>query len=360
MTSPAGQGNASPLVSVIVRSMARPSLDATLASLAAQTHEALEVVLVLASGPGHPSVPAQVGPHPVRAVSTGALLPRAAAANAGLDAAGGEWLTFLDDDDVFLPEHVAGLLAAAAEHPHVDVVHCLARAVFADGRIEKFGQPHARLELFDRNYLHLSAAVIRRNAAVQCRFDETLDVHEDWDFFLQLAETVTFAFVPNDTFVWHADAGSSGAGGGRNQDDTRFAHYRDRVYAKWTPQRDALVERVMASLEPAQVEVQRGHYARAEALCRAVLADSPNDPWTLNLLAMIKRSMGDLAGARAAQELALAVHPNDAAFAHNLALLCIAQHDFVRARQCVEQALAADPTFAPALNLKDRLATAVH
>src|SRR5438132_1033057 len=109
------EGSASPLVSVIVRSMARPSLDATLASLAAQTHAPLEVVLVLASGPGHPVPPSHVGAHPVRVVTTGAPLARAPAANAGLDAAGGEWLTFLDDDDVFLPEHVSGLLASAAE-----------------------------------------------------------------------------------------------------------------------------------------------------------------------------------------------------------------------------------------------------
>lgn len=340
--------------------MARPSLDAALASLAAQSHAPLEIVLVMASGPAHPAVAATAGPHPIRVVATGAPLTRAAAANAGLAAATGEWITFLDDDDLFLPDHVSGLLAAAAAHPHADVVHGYARAVFADGRTERFGQPHARLELFDRNYLHLSTALVRRSAALRCRFDETLDVHEDWDFFLQLARNARFAFVPQDTFVWHADAGTSGAGGGRNQDDARFAHYREQVYAKWTPERDALVDRVMAHLEPAQLEVQRGNYAAAEAECRAALDEGENDPWTLNLLAMVKRSIGDLAGARAAQELALAVHPNDAAFAHNLALLCIAQHDLVRARECIERALAVDPMFGPALQLKERLAGQVH
>mgnify|MGYP000541208000 CR=1 FL=1 len=37
-------------------------------------------------------------------------------------------------------------------------------------------------------------------------------------------------------------ANDSGAGGGGNQDDARFARFRDRVYAKWATARDALVE----------------------------------------------------------------------------------------------------------------------
>ena len=344
-----------PLVSVIVRSMARPSLAAALASLARQDHPAIEVLVVAAAGAAHPPVAEHAGAHAVRLVASDAPLSRAAAANAGLAAARGAWITFLDDDDELLPEHVSGLVRAHDEAPQADVVHCHARAVFANGRVERFGQPHATLELYDRNYLHLSTAIVRSSAAKACRFDDTLVVHEDWDFFLQLARDRRFHFVPRETFIWHADAGTSGAAGGVNQDDALFAHYRDQVYAKWTMERDALVDRVTAHLEPAQLKAQRGDYPAAEAHCRMALEVSQNDPWALNLLAMVKRSMGDLAAARAAQELAVAVRPNDAAFAHNLALLAIAQHDLARARECIDSALRIDPTFTPAQRLKSHL-----
>ena len=347
---------AQPLVSVIVRSMDRPTLRAALDSLAAQDYPAIEVLVVGASGPAHPPVPERLGPHAARLVPAFLPLTRPIAANLGLDAAQGRWITFLDDDDLFLPGHVSGLVRAHAEGPDAEVVHAYARATFADGHVERFGQPHATLELFDRNYLHLSAAIFRRGLIdAGCRFDETLDVHEDWDFFIQLAQRTRFHFVPAETFIWHADAGSSGAGGGSNQDDARFAHYRERVYAKWTPQRDALVDRVTAMLQAAQREAQRGNAAAAEAHCRAALGVSENDPWALNLLAMLKRSSGDLREARALQELAVAVRPRDAALAHNLALLCRAGRDTEEALRWVRRALAIDPTFAPSLQLQAEL-----
>jgi tetratricopeptide (TPR) repeat protein len=352
------EGSRQPLVSVIVRSMDRPTLRTALDAIAAQDHPAIEVLVVAACGPAHPSVPESIGAHPARLIASGQPLARAAAANAGLDAARGEWITFLDDDDLILPQHVSGLVRAHAEAPDAGAVHGYARALFASGRSERFGQPHATLELFDRNYLHLSTAIFRRDlAGAGCRFDETLDVHEDWDFFIQLAQHTRFHFVDRETFVWHADAGSSGAGGGANQDDARFAHYRERVYAKWTPERDALVDDVTRSLELAAQAAREQDYDTSERHCREALARSQNDPWALNMLAMVERARGRIDAARTLQELAVAVRPGDAGLVHNLALLHLARQDRAAAAACAERALAIDATFAPALRLRAQLRT---
>lgn len=346
-----------PLVSVVVRSMARPTLGAALASIGAQDYSSLEVVVVAACGPAHPPLPAAAGVHALRRVLSATPLTRPAAANAGLDAVRGEWITFLDDDDVFLPGHIAALMAARSEAPAAGVIHSLARAVFSDGRVERFGQPHALIQLHERNYIHLSASVFaRRLADAGCRFDESLDIHEDWDFLLQLAQRTAFHFVPLQSFEWHADAGDSGAGGGGNQDDARFAQVRDRVYAKWASARDALVDRVAPLLQRAGALAQSGQWDEARVECRAALAASPNDPWALNLIAMIERSSGNLRAARAAQELAVAIRPLDAGFVYNLALLCRAQGDVERSRRCCDRALALDKAFAPAQRLRAALA----
>ena len=354
---------AAPQVSVVVRSMARPSLDAALAALAAQDYPRLEVVVVAACGAAHPEVPPNAGAHPLRLVRSDAALSRPRAGNVGLLHARGDWITFLDDDDVCLAEHVSGLVQAATSaatgDATVEVVYSYARARFRNGTEQRFGLPYSLMELYERNFIHLSTALIARGAVEGgCRFDESLDVHEDWDFFLQLAQRRPLHFVPRETFVWNADAGSSGAGGGANQDDPRFAAYRDRVYAKWGAQRDALVDRVEPLLHAAANAAQRGELAVASATCEQVLQISPNDPFALNLRAMIERAGNDLAASRRTQEMAAAVRPHDPDFAYNLALVCRDTGDLAAARGHVARALVLDPTNARARALASALAAA--
>jgi len=345
-----------PQVSVIVRSMGRSTLGAALASIAGQLGCTVEVLVVAACGPGHPPLPAACGVHALRLVDSAVRLPRPAAANAGLDAATGDWITFLDDDDVFLPDHLAGLLAAAAAAPAARVITSYAKGTFRDGHVEWFGQPFSLSQLFERNFIHLSATLFARElVAAGCRFDESFEILEDWDFMLQLAQRAAFHFVPLGSFQWNADAGDSGAAGGANHDAAKFAAHRDRVYAKWSAAHDALVERVAPKLEAAAARAQARDFAGAEALCRDALAVSANDPWALNLMAMALREGGQLADARVVQELAVAVRPQDASFVYNLALLARAQGDVDAARRHAQRAAALAPAFAPAQSLAQAL-----
>ena len=310
-----------PLVSIVVRSMARASLGEALASIAAQDHERVEAIVVAASGPAHPAPPA-TGPHRVRFVAGDAPRTRPQAANAGLDAAQGDWITFLDDDDVLLPSHVSGLIEAQRNAGDCRVIYSLAIARMTSGRTTTWGQPFAVHELYQRNFIHLSTALLSRDLLTMgCRFDESLEIMQDWDFFIQCAQHTRFHFEPRQTFEWRADVGTSGAGGGVNQNDARFAKFRDLIYAKWETQYDALVDDVAKRLTQAQSLAKAGDLGGAEAVCRDVLARSQNDPFALNLLAMVQRSAGRLDDAIATQRLACAVRPNDASLAHNLALL---------------------------------------
>jgi hypothetical protein len=338
-----------PDVSVIVRSMARPTLGAALDSIAAQQGVVAEVLVVAACGPLHPPVPSACGPHALRMVASERRLPRAQAANAGLDAARGRWITFLDDDDLFLADHLAGLLAAAARDPKARVVTSYAKGVFRDGHVEWFGQPFSLVQLYERNFIHLSATIFARELVqAGCRFDESLEILEDWEFMLQLAQRARFLFVPLGSFQWNADAGDSGAAGGANHDPGKFAVHRERIYSKWGPAHDALVERTAPLLERAAQLAQSGNLAAADALCREVLEISANDPWALSLRAMLLRRAGRLADARGVQALAAAVRPQDASFVYNLSLLDRECGDLDAARRNARKAAALDPQFAPA------------
>lgn len=337
-----------PLVSIIVRSTARPTLERALASAGAQDWPAVEIVVVAASGPSHPLLPERAGHHAVRRVSSDAPLLRAAAANAGLEAAQGAWITFLDDDDTLDTTHVAGLVAAA-QREGARVITALARVTLADGSVRPWGQPFALTELYARNFLHLSTVMFAREFIDDgLRFDPVFDIMQDWDFFLQLAQRSPFASCGQRTFEWHADLGSSGAAGPANHDAQRFATYRDRIHAKWRNARDALASAIEPLLTDAGAAAQARDFARVAAACERVLAVAPNEPFALDMLAMVCDARGAHDEALRLASLAAAIRPYEPGLLYNLARRVARSGDTAAARRIAEDALRRAPGFAPA------------
>jgi hypothetical protein len=222
-----------PLVSVVVRTVGRPTLARALDSIAAQSHRPLEIVLVDAAASGialasHRGVP-------VRTASPGRRLLRPHAANAGLDAARGEWISLLDEDDEIAPTHVAQLLAVALVSG-APAAYSQTRLVAPDGNTLRVfgGGPFNREALFRSNYLGTAAVLFSRGLVLRgCRFDESLDTLEDWDFWLQLSAHGDFAFSGQPTAMWRAGEGQSGAGAGGNLDRAAMLAQRERLMAKW-------------------------------------------------------------------------------------------------------------------------------
>ncbi|NDP43961.1 MAG: glycosyltransferase, partial [Aromatoleum sp.] len=223
-----------PLVTVIVRSMDPPTLARALASVALQEYPAIEVVLVAASGPAHRAVDASRYPFRLNFVASNEPLPRPRAANAGLDAAQGALITFLDHDDEFLPGHLAGLAAALERHPDAGAAYCRFEVYEQAKLFTMVGHKFHRLALHEKSYIHHSAFLFRRELlATGVRYDTELDIHDDWDFVLQLSEKTRFVFVDQATFRWHADTGTSGGGGVGNFDPEKFDRQRSYVRDKW-------------------------------------------------------------------------------------------------------------------------------
>ena len=220
-----------PLVSVIVRTMGRPALPRALAAIAAQTHRPIEAVVVDAAGSGiTPPAPEAL---PVRIVRGGPF-DRPQAANAGLDAARGEWLAFLDEDDEIDPGHVAHLLATAMVAGTRAAYSQTRLLDAAGGTLRVLGGPFNRNILLRTNYITIHAVLFHRSMlAGGARFDETLATFEDWDFWLQLSKAGPFAFSAQPTASYRATAGTSGAGSGPNLDRQQALAQRDRIMAKW-------------------------------------------------------------------------------------------------------------------------------
>ena len=221
---------ASPLVSLVVRTMGRPTLPRALASIAAQTWRPLEIVLVDAGARG--LTLEREADVPIRVVK-GGLLDRPRAANAGLVNARGAWIGFLDEDDEIERDHVA-LLMAAATVAGLPVAYSQTRMIGGEGRERVFGGPFDRAALLRSNYLAIHAVLFSREFVDQgLRFDDTLPMFEDWDFWLQLATQTDFAFASRPTAIYRAAAGDSGAGSGPNLDRDAVLAHRARLMRKW-------------------------------------------------------------------------------------------------------------------------------
>lgn len=307
-------------VSIIVRSMGRPELAEALSSLAAQEYPDLEVVVVAACGPDHPSVPATCGKHRVRFVAGEARRSRPVAANAGLDAARGEFIGLLDDDDLQLPNHVVRLAAALHTFAHAPAAYSIAREVDATGALTgRRAQPFSHFLLFQDCYIAPASVLFRRSVLATCRFDERFDICEDWDFWLQLAELGRFTFLPVETAVYRSSLGTSGTGPGVQRVDERYRTFTALLAQKWQDRGLQIAGMVDALVQDALAKFGAGDYRGAESVADRVLAEYPFDVTALNLKGTLLAQRSDYQAACAQFEIAAREAPDDVASHVNLA-----------------------------------------
>ena len=347
---------AAPSISVIVRSMDPPTLPRALASVAAQDYPDVEVVLVAACGPSHRPLDAASYPFRLTFVSSPERLPRPRAANTGLDASHGELITFLDHDDEFLDGHLSGLAAALASNADAGGAYCRFEVYEGGEPFAVIGRPFDRLALHEKSYIHHSALLFRRSLLdTGVRYDEALDIHDDWDFVLQLSEQTRFAFVDQLTFRWHSDIGTSGGGGVGNFDPVKFENQRNYVRGKWAQVTQGHVQRFNALVERGIAAAQRGAFDEAYPLLADAVADAQDDPDLLNTLAMVAQRRGAAGEARELVRRALAVRDDDARLWFNFGLACATSGVEAEARRAFERVLALAPGHAAATEWLNRL-----
>jgi teichuronic acid biosynthesis glycosyltransferase TuaG len=180
------------------------------ASVVAQTFEDWELIIVNDGSTDQTAdlLDALTDPriHVIHQTNAGA----SAARNAALDRARGQYVTFLDADDLLPPDALAIRCAILDRQPQLDIVHGSVR-VTSQGQTLRFHRPDpepgpllqrlARLEegvFFGVNYM------IRRERIGQIRFPVALSHCEDLIFFLTLAHDVglNYAAVPDEVYEY--------------------------------------------------------------------------------------------------------------------------------------------------------------
>jgi glycosyltransferase involved in cell wall biosynthesis len=210
-------------VSVIIptRDRGRLLVDAVRSALTVPEPPLDVIVADAGSSDGSVDALAQFGDS-VRIVSGGRNA--AAGRNAGAAAARGEYLGFLDSDDLMLPGKTTCLVEALASAPDAALVHgttevvdghaaplpeqtMAQRASFAHG--QRLGTSYAALAGYCAMFT--SATLMRRSAFESVGgFDESLDAYEDWDLYLRLSLRwrLLYTDCPAATYrIWTGNVG---------------------------------------------------------------------------------------------------------------------------------------------------------
>jgi glycosyltransferase involved in cell wall biosynthesis len=122
-----------------------------------------------------------------------------AARNAGIQAASGDLIAFLDDDDIWLPQKTERQLSVFLSDPQLDLLGCASNIIkLYDGlRLVQIKE----WALLFRNWFATPTVIVRREVALACGgFPEDLRHYEDYALWLKIACRHKCAFL-NDVLV---------------------------------------------------------------------------------------------------------------------------------------------------------------
>lgn len=200
-----------PTVTVIMNCLnGAEHLREALDSVFAQTWTDWEIVFWdNASTDASPSIAASYGPR-VRVFRARETTPLGAARNLALAQGRGEYIAFLDCDDIWLPtklEKQAALLRADSEVGLVCTDTELFNGRKTLSRLFDTARPErGRVfrQLMTRQWISMSSAMIRRDAlaGLDHWFDERLNVCEEADLFYRIAKDWKLDFVPEPLTRW--------------------------------------------------------------------------------------------------------------------------------------------------------------
>lgn len=240
-----------PAFSIIVRTYNRPEfLPRCFSSIADQTFRDFEIVLVNDGGVD-PAVPPKL---PIVYVKHARNMGRPFALNTGLQTAHGRFITFLDDDDAMLPNHLQTLFT------YLDGDHA---AVYPDAytiidgrRLLRWARDYYQPLIYFDNWIPFSGFAMRREVYETVGLADTRMTYcEDWDYFIRVSEHFDITRIPRPTVECYQHDGRSV---NNSAVMTRFRRQVGRKY--W--------RRVMANLSPWKLPNNLKHYLEITAKAR--------------------------------------------------------------------------------------------
>lgn len=230
-----------PAVSVVVITRNRPGfLARALGSLAGQTFRQFETLVVNDGGEDVLTTvqEARKAGLDLRYFNQALQLGQSAARNVAIRAARGTWIAYLDDDDLYYPDHLETLVATL-KTTGAKVAYTDSMRVVEEERGGQWAEVSRELAMsngFSRE-LFLQTNLTPINNVMHERVcwdilgphDETLPVLEDWDYWIRMSRKWDFVHVPKATAEvrWRANGANI-----TFQKSDLFPPCRERIAAK--------------------------------------------------------------------------------------------------------------------------------
>jgi glycosyltransferase involved in cell wall biosynthesis len=263
------------LVSAVIPTYNRPSLVVRAVKTAlTQTHTNMEVVVVM-DGPDDSTSKAlgAIADPRIQIVTLPQHQGACGARNAGVQAANGEWIAFLDDDDEWMPSKIECQLFTALRSRHrIPVVS--SRIIARTPRCDyiwprRLPLPHEPISdyLFSRTTLFQGEGLIatptlftKRDFLLALPFRRSLKKHQDWDWVIRAGrqEGVGFEFVDLPLAICQMDQSRPGIS---NSDDWQFSlNWVNEMRSYVTPQAYAAFVLIVVAAQAAATASWREYW----------------------------------------------------------------------------------------------------
>lgn len=149
--------------------------------------------------------------------------------NAGIERATGDWISFIDHDDLWMPDRMDAVLEVLQAYPDAGWIAANYQSLYPDGTTESalrlsdscpgetVGDGFIRLDspaltecLIGNAWLHLGASLIRTKFLRRLNgfYEGFVYYHEDCILFTRLSVITSCYFVNRDVYMWRRHRGS--------------------------------------------------------------------------------------------------------------------------------------------------------
>ncbi len=210
-----------PLISILIRTCGRLAmLREALESVRNQTYSNIEVVII----EDGPDVSRSLVENEFKDLNTvyyatGDKVGRCIVGNIAMDKANGEFMNFLDDDDILFSDHIEVLCYQLVNNPDKKAAYAHAfetpiKVISKDPYVyeELFHnvqhrQPFNRLVLLHHNFFPIQCVLFSKELYNELGgIDPELEVLEDWDLWLKYALKYDFIYIEKVTSIYRVPA----------------------------------------------------------------------------------------------------------------------------------------------------------